>query len=99
MLACENFGWNHERCLLAAFDERQHGQKADNCFAGANITLKETEHFFGRFEIAFDVGECCRLGIGECVREQRQAFFDEFACSMARLAAVAFHLLADQQEC
>ena len=57
MLTGEDFGRRHECGLPARLDRGRHCEKGDDGFSGADIALQQAEHFFGRGEIAPDIGK------------------------------------------
>ena len=60
MLARENFGRRHQRCLHAGLDHGRGGKQRHHGLAGADIALQQPHHAFGLAEIGDDGIECPR---------------------------------------
>src|SRR2546430_1299708 len=72
----KNFRGRHEGGLRAVFDGDDGGLQRDDCFAAADVALKETVHRSGLFEVSGDFSEHAFLRSG---RLERQDTLERFA--------------------
>ena len=56
MLLGQQFGWRHQRHLLAVRDSAQRRQRRHQRFAGADVALHQPHHREVFLHIGFDVG-------------------------------------------
>ena len=69
MLAREDFGWRHQRGLLADLDDRSGGEQRHHRLAGPDVALQQPQHPHWLAQILGDGGD--RLALRGCERVRK----------------------------
>ena len=96
MLARENLGRRHHRCLPAGLDRGQHGNQRDQRFAGAHIALQQPHHPGLRRHVARDFGHGAGLCVGGRMSERGQRPVAQRTIARIDPPLSATHMRADQ---